>query len=97
MKVLIVFVEMGLDRSRQSLDKNGEDGMDWFTGLMHPTSGKSLEECLVLRVRPVPASFPPLSSKFFLVGGAVVNLRKELKSFSHPRAHHGITGSRCGL
>lgn len=50
-KVLRVFAEMGLDRSRQSLDKNGEDGMDWFPGLMHPKSGKGLEECLVLGVR----------------------------------------------
>lgn len=98
-KGLESLAEMGLDRSRQSLDKNGEDGMDWFTGLMHPKSGKSLEQCLVLGVRLYlsPASFPPLSSKFFLVGGAVVNLRKELESFSRPRANHGISDSRCGL
>lgn len=29
---------------RQSLDRNGEDGMDGFTALMHFKSGKSLEE-----------------------------------------------------
>lgn len=83
-EVLRVFAEMGLERSRQSLGRNGEDGMDWFTGLMHPQPGKSLEECLALGVRLYlsPVSFPPLSSKFFLVGGAVGNLRKELKCFS---------------